>query len=103
MDYAGGKWKRKRNKILKMDGYIDRVAKRYGKRIPANTVHHIYPVKLYPEYEWEDWNLISTSQETHNKLENRNTGELTEEGYKLMMRTKPGIDWRKQQKENLDV
>ena len=58
-------------------------------------VHHIYPADEYPEWAWCDWNLISVSLATHNKLENRQTGELTEAGIALQRRTEPGIDWRK--------
>lgn len=82
-----------------MDGYIDQISRRYGRIQEATTVHHIYPVKDYPEYEWCDWNLISVSQATHNKLENRTTGELTELGMDLMRRTEIGIDWRKGRKK----
>lgn len=62
-------------------------------------VHHIYPAKDYPEYAWEDWNLISVSLATHNKLENRETGELTKLGQALKERTMPGVDWRKKKDE----
>ena len=99
MNYSSAKWKRKREKILRMDGYIDQISRRYGRIQEATTVHHIYPVKDYPEYEWCDWNLISVSQATHNKLENRTTGELTELGMDLMRRTEIGIDWRKGRKK----
>lgn len=95
MDYYGGRWKKKRKKILRMDGYICQVAKRYGRTEEATVVHHIYPADKYPEYAWCDWNLISVSLATHNKLENRETGELTKMGMELQRRTKPGIDWRK--------
>lgn len=94
-DYQGAKWKRKRKRILRMDGYIDQVSKRYGKIEEAVVVHHIYPADEYPEWAWEDWNLISVSLATHNRLENRNTGELTKEGVALQRRTKPGLNWRK--------
>ena len=98
MDYSGNKWKKKRQKILRMDGYQCRVAKMYGRTEEANTVHHIYPADKYPEYAWCDWNLISVSQASHNKLENRITGELTALGRRLMELTKPGIDWRRERK-----
>ena len=49
---------------------------------------------MYPQYRFEDWNLISVCQATHNKLENRNTGELTELGLQLMKMTVPGMNWR---------
>ena len=94
-DYYGARWKKKRNHILRLDGYIDRIAKRYGRTEEATVVHHIYPADEYPEYAWQDWNLISVSLATHNKLENRQTGELTEMGMELQRRIIPGIDWRR--------
>ena len=48
-----------------------------------------YPAEDYPEYAWEDWNLISVSRKTHNKLHDRNTDKLTAEGAKLLERTVP--------------
>ena len=94
-DYGGAKWKRKREHILRLDGYKDRVAAMYGRTEEARIVHHIYPADDYPEYAWLDWNLISVSKGTHNKLENRNTHDLTNLGWWLMSITQPGIDWRK--------
>ena len=94
-NYGSQKWKRKRNHILRIDGYIDQVAKRYGKHKEATIVHHIYPADEYPEYALCDWNLISVSMATHNKLEDRHSGELTEMGKELQRRTKIGKDWRK--------
>lgn len=95
MDYQSTKWKKKREKILKLDKYKDRVAGMFGRTAAANTVHHIYPAEEYPEYEWCDWNLISVSQATHNRLENRKTGELTKEGLMLQQLIKPYDEWRK--------
>lgn len=80
MDYHGSRWKNKRAKILRRDGYKCKVSAMYGRTEEANTVHHIYPADEYPEYAWCDWNLISVSQAMHNKLENRQTGELTKLG-----------------------
>lgn len=95
IDYHGSKWKRKRKAILKLDGYKCQIDKRYGIQTEAQTVHHIYPVKDYPEYRWCTWNMISVSNANHNKLENRKTGELTALGKQLMNMTQPGVDWRK--------
>lgn len=94
-NYYGNKWKKKRLRILRLDGYIDQIAKRYGRTEEATVVHHIYPAEHYPEYAWQDWNLISVSLATHNQLENRKTGELTELGLALQRRTVPGVDWRR--------
>lgn len=97
-NYYGSKWKNKRKRILRMDGYVDQIEKRYGRTKEATVVHHIYPADEYPEYAWCDWNLISVSLATHNKLENRQTGELKEEGIALQRRTEPGVDWRRHDK-----
>lgn len=80
-------WTHKREVILRRDGYIDQVAKRYGRIEEADTVHHIFPREFYPEYEWENWNLISVSKKTHNELHDRESHELTEKGKELMRRT----------------
>ncbi len=93
-DYSCGKWKKKRQRILRLDGYRCRVAEMFGRQEEATTVHHIYSAEVYPEYAWCDWNLISVSQASHNKLENRKTRELTDLGRKLMERTEIGVDWR---------
>lgn len=95
MDYQSAKWKKKRSHILRRDGYLCQIAKRYGKTEEAKVVHHIYPADEYPQWQWADWNLISVSQTAHNQLENRKTGELTELGMRLQRKTKPGVDWRK--------
>ncbi len=44
------------------DGYRCRESARYGKRVEATTVHHVWPAEDYPEYAWELWNLISLSE-----------------------------------------
>lgn len=93
--YGSQKWKNKRAHILRLDGYVDQYAKRWGRTLDAVIVHHIYPAAEYPEYAWEDWNLISISRRTHELLEDRKTGELTEAGRKLMENTEPGRDWRR--------
>lgn len=38
----------------------------------AKTVHHIYPLELYPEYAKEPWNLVSLCYRCHNEVEGRN-------------------------------
>lgn len=95
MNYGSSKWKKKRKRILALDGYKDRVAEMFGKAEEATIVHHIYSANEHPEWQWYDWNLISVSQKTHNKLENRRTGELTELGRKLQKMIPPFTDWRR--------
>ena len=76
-------WKRKRERIMRRDKYLCQYSKRYGKLIPAQTVHHILPFDEYPEFALADWNLIALSHEAHNKMHARHTKELSVEGRKL--------------------
>lgn len=85
--YESDKWRRKRSAILRRDGYKDQIASRYGKNIEANIVHHIFPLDEFPEHRLSDWNLISVSMATHNRLHDRDTDELTELGVELLRRT----------------
>ena len=87
MDYKSKRWIHKRDKILRRDKYQCQLSKRYGKIRQAEVVHHIFPASDYPEYEWCDWNLISITNEMHNKLHDRNNDSLTEMGKNLMYRT----------------
>ncbi|PHV71902.1 endonuclease [Sporanaerobium hydrogeniformans] len=87
--YKNKRWKKKRESILKRDKYMCQMSKRYGKRVDATTVHHIYPVEEHPEYQYCDWNLISLSEKWHNKMHDRVTRKLTEAGEELIRRTIP--------------
>ena len=87
--YKTARWKKKREHILKRDTYTCQHFKRYGKNIEATTVHHIYPVEIYPEYAWCDWNLVSLCEKAHNMMHDRDMHELTEIGESLKRRTIP--------------
>lgn len=85
--YKEPKWVALRRKILARDKYIDQYQKRYGRYQTANTVHHIFPVKYFPEYQFSEWNLISVSKTTHNKFHDPYTNDLTDVGRELLVRT----------------
>jgi 5-methylcytosine-specific restriction endonuclease McrA len=87
--YETTRWRKKREYILRRDGYMCQHFKRYGKRREANTVHHIYPLEEYPEYAWCDWNLISLSAKAHDMMHDRVTGKLTALGEELKRKTNP--------------
>lgn len=87
MDYHSQRWKRIRKAVLRRDGYMCQVSIRYGRHVPANTVHHIFPAAEFPEYQWEPWNLISLSDEMHRSMHDKFTNELTAEGRRLLERT----------------
>lgn len=84
--YLSAKWKRLRAAVLRRDGYMCQLSKRYGKRVQATHVHHIFPRESFPEYQLCAWNLISVCAEWHNKLHDRTTDALTAEGLRLMER-----------------
>ena len=88
-DYKARRWERLRAQVMRRDGYRCQLSKRFGKAVPADLVHHIYPVDEFPEYAFEPWNLISVSRAAHNKLHDRDSDNLTAEGVALMRRTVP--------------
>lgn len=95
--YKTKQWERTRAAVLRRDKYQCQLSRRYGKLVPADTVHHIFPLDEYPEYRLCKWNLISLSAEKHNELHDRNTNALTKKGEDLLVRTarKYGIDANK--------
>lgn len=65
--YKTQRWKNKRERILRRDGYLCRECKRFGKMVQATEVHHIKHADEYPELIWVDDNLISLCKGCHNK------------------------------------
>ena len=92
--YKSRRWKLTREAILRRDGYVCQVSKRYGKRAEATTVHHVFPRDEFPEYQWEPWNLISVAGDVHDRMHDRATGALTEKGVELLRRVarRAGVD-----------
>lgn len=83
----GKAWQKKRAAVMRRDGYKSQLAARYGKNVPGDTVHHILPVEFFPEYRYESWNLITITAAEHNRLHDRETHRLTDEGLDLARRT----------------
>lgn len=86
-DLNVARWKKLREYVLRRDSYLDQIALRYGKRVEATTVHHIFPREFFPEYTFSEWNLISLSNSSHNRLHDRDSHKLTNEGFELLRRT----------------
>lgn len=84
--YDSKKWDLVRKNALRRDHYQDAVQRRYGIFRSAEVVHHVIPRETHPEYQYELWNLVSLTRATHNKMHDRSTDELTDEGLKLMER-----------------
>lgn len=76
-----------REVALRRDKYIDQLDLRLGERNEADTVHHILPREIYPEYQYKLWNLISLTRDNHEIMHNRITGGLSALGRKLMVET----------------
>lgn len=87
-DYKHRAWVRLSDRIMRRDGYMCQLSLRYGKRVPAEVVHHIYPVDEYPEYALCPWNLVALSRAEHNALHDRVSGALTPKGIALQRRTR---------------
>lgn len=86
--YKSQKWKRKREIILRRDEYQCQECRRYGKVTPATTVHHIFPLEIYPELKLVNDNLISLCNKCHESMHNRFTDELTDKGIAWQNRMK---------------
>ena len=87
MRVYGKRWEKLRAAILKRDGYRSQLASRYGIARPAEVVHHILPVEFFPEYRYKAWNLISVTTAEHNRLHERGTHQLADEGMRLALKT----------------
>lgn len=99
MSYKSSQWKNKRLYILKRDGYLCQESKRFGKYVEASHVHHIYPIELYPELKYANWNLISLSPSKHNEMHDRITNEITIKGlYWQRKRRKEFQAWKEKLK-----
>ena len=64
--YLTAKWKRKRARILRRDGYQCQDCKRYGRMREATEVHHIKHLEDNPELAYVDDNLVSLCKSCHN-------------------------------------
>ena len=64
--YHGTRWLKKREYILRRDGYRCQECKRYGRLTPATQVHHIQPLEENPELAYENTNLVSLCLACHN-------------------------------------
>lgn len=83
------RWQRLRQRALRRDAHRCQEATRYGRAVPAEVVHHIWPVEEYPEYAYCLWNLVSLSRKAHDAMHDRNTRKLTPAGLRWKNRTPP--------------
>ena len=95
MNYTDSKWRRKREIILRRDGYLCRNCYRYGKRIEGTEVHHIFPLEKctgkYTSLALDSNNLITLCRDCHNKMHNKINHKLSTLGKKLLQKNKNKI------------
>lgn len=71
--YDSAAWRRKRQRILRRDGFLCVQCRRYhrtdadGNPIRATTVHHIQHREDHPELSLVDSNLVSLCEACHNR------------------------------------
>jgi len=102
--YKSARWERLRCQAMKRDGYMCQQSKRYGRMVSAEVVHHILPREYFPECQWSLWNLVSLTSKEHDRLHDRVTGRLTDEGMRLVKRLAldRGLDLNKIEKKMND-
>lgn len=66
--YSSKRWRKKREYILKRDGYLCQECKKYGRHTEAKIVHHIIEVEDQPELKMKNNNLVSICASCHNKV-----------------------------------
>lgn len=89
--YRTQRWKRLRAAALRRDGYQCRENLRYGRKVDACYVHHVWPAEDYPEYAWCLWNLVSLSKQSHEAMHDRVTHKLTPLGESWRRRVSPPV------------
>ena len=84
--YKAARWEKLRELVLRRDMFVCQYFKRLGRLVQADLVHHCFPRTEFPEYQYDPWNLLSLSRRAHNRLHDRFTDELTEEGRQVLVR-----------------
>lgn len=93
--YKTQRWRTASHKALRNQKYLCQESLRFGKRVEAEMVHHIYPLESYPELAYVQWNLIGVTFKKHNTFHNRFSNELTEKGlYWQEKRKKEFENWK---------
>ena len=83
------KWYKFRDKVMRQHDYLCQESLRYGQSVPAEMVHHIYPVSEYPELEYVSWNCLPLTNCKHNTFHDRSNDKIIGNG----------IYWQKKRKK----
>ena len=102
--YNTGKWKRFRQSIMKRDRYLCQYHLRYGRSVPADVVHHIFPTDEYPELFFNPYNLISLSAKAHELMHHRDIKTITIEGQRLQEKVRQQVfEYQDKLMSNIDT
>lgn len=94
------KWIKFRDRIMREHDYLCQESLRYGRRVQAEMVHHIYPVSEYPELEFEKWNCLPILNKIHNTFHDRTNDKIVGQGlYWQKKRKKEFLDFYKNLKK----
>lgn len=88
--YGQLRWRKTRDRRLRLDEYLCQECKRYGKTTQANHVHHIYPIETHWELRFNTLNLVSLCGNCHNQMHNRVTNAITAKGKEWQDRVELG-------------
>ena len=84
--YVSPQWRRKRELILRRDGYRCQECRRYGRITQANTVHHIQHLEDRPDLALVSSNLVSLCRACHAKAHPEKGGARPGSGEGQMLR-----------------
>lgn len=85
--YKSARWLQLRGAVLRRDKFLCQDSLRYGRRVAAEAVHHVFPRNEFPEFAFAPWNCVSLSNDAHDQMHDRRTGALTKKGVELLRRT----------------
>ena len=74
--YHSKEWKKLRLEALERDNYLCIECKKKGIITPANTVHHIKPLRVDDSRAWQLSNLETVCRACHNKLHRERSQSL---------------------------
>ena len=84
--YQTTRWKSMRRAVLARDRLLCQECARFGRRVDADAVHHVFPRTEFPEHQWAAWNCVSLCRRCHDGMHDRNTDALTKRGVELLKR-----------------
>lgn len=74
------KWKKFAERTKRKYSYLCQESLRFGERVEAEMIHHIFPVDNFPELEFVSWNVIPVTFKKHETFHDRTNDEITKIG-----------------------